>query len=99
MAIILEEWVSSVGGQIGLDTATCALLLSLVFTIAIELLALLATNGRGNIAHLIIGYACIIFFTTLGWMPYFILLLLILMTAGMYGQQIVKWVTGSGSNE
>jgi hypothetical protein len=97
--MIWQEWITSVANAINIDVATTALLLSLVFTISLVLTALLATRGKSNMGVLIIGYASILFFTVLGWMPYFILLLLVLITAGLYAGWFRDVFTRGGGNQ
>jgi len=92
--MIWSEWIDSVAASMNLDSTTTALLLSLVFTVSLVLLALLATRGRSNLGIMLIGYSCIIFFTVLGWMPIFVVLLLILITAGLFAGKIRDWFGG-----
>ena len=92
--LIWSEWIESVAASMNLDSTTTALLLSLVFTVSLVLLALLATRGKSNLGIMLVGYGSIIFFTTLGWMPYFVLILLTLITAGLFAEKIVKWFGG-----
>jgi hypothetical protein len=92
--MLWEEWISSVAESMNLDVASAALLMSLVFTVALVLLALLATRGRSNLGILLVGYSSIIFFTVLGWMPIFIILLLTLITAGLFAGKIRDWFGG-----
>jgi len=86
--MLWEEWITSVAESMNLDVASAALLMSLVFTVALVLLALLATRGRSNLGILLVGYSSIILFTVLGWMPVFVVLLLILITAGLFAGKI-----------
>jgi hypothetical protein len=92
--LIWSEWIESVAASMNLDSTTTALLLSLVFMVSLVLLALLATRGKSNLGIMLVGYSCIVFFTVLGWMPIFVVLLLILITAGLFGEKIVKWFGG-----
>jgi len=92
--MLWEEWISSVAESMNLDVASAALLMSLVFTVSLVLLALLATRGKSNLGILLVGYGSIIFFTVLGWMPYFVLILLILITAGLFASKIRDWFGG-----
>jgi hypothetical protein len=89
-----EDWITGIAADLGMDATTTALLLSLVFTVALVLLALLATRGKSNLGIMLVGYSSIIFFTVLGWMPIFIILLLTLITAGLYADKIKEWFGG-----
>jgi hypothetical protein len=92
--MLWEEWITNVAESMNLDVASAALLMSLVFTVSLVLLALLATRGKSNLGILLVGYSCIIFFTVLGWMPIFIVLLLTLITAGLFASKIRDWFGG-----
>jgi len=92
--MLWEEWITSVAESMNLDVATTALLMSLVFTVSLVLLALLATRGKSNLGIMLVGYSSIIFFTVLGWMPIFVILLLTLITAGLFAGKIRDWFGG-----
>jgi ABC-type polysaccharide/polyol phosphate export permease len=92
--MLWEEWITSVAESMNLDVASAALLMSLVFTVSLVLLALLATRGKSNLGIMLVGYGSIIFFTVLGWMPIFVVLLLVLITAGLFAGKIRDWFGG-----
>jgi len=92
--LIWSEWIDSVAASMNLNAETTALLLSLVFTVSLVLLALLATRGKSNLGIMLVGYGSIIFFTVLGWMPIFVIMLLMLITVGLYADKIKEWFGG-----
>jgi hypothetical protein len=93
-SIFGEDWIIGITPSLGMDVLTAKLLMSLVFTVSLVLLALLATRGKSNLGIMLVGYGSIIFFTVLGWMPIFVIMLLMLITVGLYADKIKEWFGG-----
>ena len=90
---MFDTWLDNVAIILGCTDVVAGIILSLVITTALVLISLGATRGRSAIGILIITYMMTGMFTVIGWLPYWFELVLVLLTAGMYGSKIKEWLS------
>ncbi len=95
--MIWQSWIEGVAAALGIgDLAVVGIIVSLVVTIATITIILMAGKGSGGFHVTLAGFSCIILFTVFGWMPYWILLILTLLAAGMLALRLRDWFGGGG---
>jgi hypothetical protein len=87
--MLWEDWVTGIATAIGSDVTSAGILVSCLFIIAITLIVSLV--AKTGFAVLLTGFMSTTIFTVAGWLPYWTILLLVLVVAGMFASQIKRW--------
>lgn len=99
MSMIWQSWLNQTMYSMGLSSLELtATLISLVFMSVIMLSVAIAT--RGNLITSIIGLLIPMFiFVAIGWLSYWVLLIIVLLVAGIYSSRIRDMFSGGSGEE
>jgi hypothetical protein len=84
--VLWDTFLTQISTAFGINDVTVAgYVLSLIITLAFVTTIAVTTRGRlGSTATAITGYGFLIFFTVAGWMDAWVLILIVVGTAGIY---------------
>lgn len=91
--MIWEDWITGVGTILGMDVTTAGIVISLLFSSLFFIVGLLASR-RGAMGGVFLFIAFNLIFTLFGWLHYWITLLFVLLTVGLYSRKMTKWFGG-----
>ena len=101
MSIIGEGWLNETGYAMGLGInqyVLAGLLLSAILS-AVVLFAI-SIASSGNVILGTIGVVlCLVIFTAIGWINYFLLILIIVLVSAMWAGRIREGMAGGGAIE
>lgn len=90
--VTLPDFPDQLADATNMPLFASQVLVSVIFTFAF-LLALNATKkGSGVLPNLIVGLGCLCFCVAIGWLDYWILLLICLIISAIWSGKIADWI-------
>lgn len=89
-----SEYLANLASYLGTDTVGAGIIVSMLITVTVVFL--IAIAGGRSIGSLLGGFLTMIIFTVVGWLPAFIMILIALIVAGLFANQLRKWFGGRG---
>lgn len=94
--ITLPDFPEQLADALNMPLFASQVLVSVIFTFAF-LIALNATNrGSGMLPNIIVGLGCLCFCVAIGWLSYWVLLLICLVISAIWSGKIADWIGRRG---
>jgi hypothetical protein len=95
-AVSLTGVPDALANALGISLFPAQILASLLFMSFFLLPILFLTKGKNIILAVLIGISCLSFTVAIGWLPFWTLVVIVLMTSLMFAGSMRDWISGKG---
>jgi len=90
--VFLQDVVNGLADALGTDAGTAGMVLTGMMLLSVGITLGLAKANMVAIAITLLGILAMCFM--FGWAPFWLLVLVVLMTSAMFGSQLMRWLAG-----
>lgn len=96
MSIDLTAFPQALADQLGITLFAGQICASLIVLLLAMLPVVAYTRGKNQFAILLIGLVSLGFVTAVGWLPYWFMVIIVLLVAFLFSGQMRSWITRGG---